>query len=324
MKKFNSVLLLTTYYLLLTAFVGCGKNEKKTALLTGTSADSYESSPMASAVVALFKSSGYGAGAGTTPTYGAPAKVGSKMQELGEADAEGKYTITDPMGMTVTIQFKKGSEVVYFNLEGPFGTSWENLYLYASQSLLETDKILTSSIGLTTTFPRYIPSMVCKLSGNTPIAWHEITSLPELQTDLQGFALFIITNFPDSMTNTVTGNIPGGTINLTLNSAMAQKATDAKPAHMTGSGTVTLHMGQTLNVTVDMYVGEKGPVSGTQTFTSSTGETGTMTFKSDGSVSGVVKSADGTTVATIEISADGTGTYTDIATGKTYIITGAA
>lgn len=321
MKKFSLFLISILIGVIFSS--GCGKNEKKTSLLTGTSVDSYESSPMASAVVALFKAAGTGAGAGTT-SYGAPAKVGTKMQELGEADAEGKYTIIDPMGMTIKIQFKKGTDVVYFNLEGPFGTSLSNLYLYASQSLSETDKILASSIGLTTTFPRYIPAMFCKLSDNTPIAWHPISSLADLQNLSSGLLTFIQSNFPDSMTNTVTGNIPRGTINLTLNTTMTQKATDANPAHMTGSGTITLHMGQVLSVTVDMCVGANGPVSGTQTFTSSTGETGTLTFHSDGSVSGVVKSTDGTTVATIKISADGTGTYTDIATGKTYIITGAA
>lgn len=321
MKKNN--LFLIPILIGVMVFAGCGKNEKKTSLLTGTSVDSYENSPMASAVAALFKTAGTGAGAGTT-SYGAPAKVGTVMQELGEADAEGKYTITDPMGMTIKIQFKKGNDVVYFNLEGPFGTSLSNLYLYVSSSSLSAEKILASAVTYQTTFPKYIPAMFCKLSNRAPIAWYTISSLADLQNLATGLLTFIQSNFPDSMINTVTGNIPRGTINLILTTAMTQKATNANPAHMTGSGTITLHMGQTLNVTVDMYVGSNGPVSGTQTFTSTTGETGILTFNSDGSVSGVVKSSDGTIVATIEISADGTGTYTDIATGKTYIITGAA
>ena len=108
MKKFSLFLISILIGVIFSS--GCGKNEKKTSLLTGTSVDSYESSPMASAVVALFKAAGTGAGAGTT-SYGAPAKVGTKMQELGEADAEGKYTIIDPMGMTIKIQFKWKDDV---------------------------------------------------------------------------------------------------------------------------------------------------------------------------------------------------------------------
>lgn len=179
-------------------FVGCGKNEKKISLLTGTSVLSYESSPMASALVALFNTASTGAGAGTT-SYGAPAKVGTGMPELGEANANGEYTFTNHMGMTVKMQFKKGNDVVYFNLEGPFGTSWSNLYLYASQSL-SAEKILVSAVTPQTTFPRYIPAMFCKLSDNTPIAWYTISSLVDLQNLASGLLTFIQSNFPNSMT----------------------------------------------------------------------------------------------------------------------------
>jgi hypothetical protein len=71
-----------------------------------------------------------------------------------------------------------------------------------------------------------------------------------------------------------------------------------------------------------MSVGASGPISGTQSFTSSTGESGVFTFASDGSMSGTV-SKGGSVVATVSIKADGTGTYTDLTTGQVYDITNA-
>ncbi len=323
MKKFSLFLIPILIGTML--FVGCGKNEKKSALLTGTTITTTQdssASPMASSVKALCITSGAGAGAGTT-SRGAPAKVGTVMPELGEAKDNGEYSFTNPMGMTIKLQFKKGTDVVYFNLEAPFVTfPPTNLYLYDSQSLSEVDKILASSVGQTTTFPRYIPAMFCKLDG-VPIAWYAIPTIQDMSGLETGLGTFIQTNFPDSMVTNVSGSIPGGTISMSLTSSMTQKPTNTNPSHQTGNGTITLNTGQVLDVTVDLYIGANGPVSGTQKFTSSTGESGTMTFAADGSMSGVVKK-DGVTIGTVVINADGTGTYTDTATGQTYTISGAA
>ena len=321
MKKFS--LFLIPILIGVVVFVGCGKNEKKTSLLTGTSVDSYQSSPMASSVVTLFSVSNDGATSGDT-SYGAPRKVGTQMEGIGEANANGEYSFTDPKGMTIKIQFKKGTEVVYFNLEGPFGPALSNLYLYASQSLSETEKILASSVGQTTTFPRYIPAMFCKLSDNTPNTWYAIPTIQDMSGLSTGLKTFIESNFPDSMVNKVSGSIPNGTIDLTLTTAMTKKPTDANPATMTGSGTITLNNGVVLTITsISIKVGDNGPISGTQTFTTSTGESGTMTFNADRSMDGTI-TKDGVVIATVHINADGTGTYTDVVTGQTYTITGAA
>ncbi|MEW6557364.1 MAG: hypothetical protein AB1349_08415 [Elusimicrobiota bacterium] len=293
---------------------------------TGETEESYESVPMASAMVALFSVSNDGAGAGTT-TYGAPKLVGTNMGDIGEADAEGYYSKTDPKGMTVKMQFKKGTDVVYFNMENTFPADHSGIYLYASQSLSVTPTKLGQNANpqeiMALTFPQYIPAMFCKLSDNQPLAWLTISSLAAMQTSSDTIKEFIESNFPDSLTNKITGNIPKGTIDLTLTTSMTQKPTTTQPATMTGGGTITLTTGEVLTVTVSLQIGPNGPIGGTQTFTASTGEVATMTFNADGSMDGTI-TKNGVVIATIHINADGTGTYTDVATGKTYTISNAA
>lgn len=308
-------------------FVGCGKNEKKTSLLTGTTTtSSYTNSPMASSVVALFRSSQSGSTGANSGSTQSPALVGTIMPQLGEADVNGEYTFTDPMGMTVKMKFKKGSDIVYyFNMAGTFDTSvtpW-SLYLYVSSQSLSVSKIHASEVNQNTSFPRYVPSIFCKLTDNTPIAWLTVVNLSGMSTLAADLKTFIESNFPDSLAVNVTGSIPNGTISLALTTSMTQKPTADKPAHMTGTGTITLNNGVTLTLnSIDVYIGPNGPQSGSQTFTASTGETGTMTFNADGSMDGKI-TKDGVVIATVHINADGTGTYTDLTTNQTYSITAA-
>lgn len=327
MKK-NIVLtsLLLIGLLLLTA---CGENKKKAELFgLNTAVASAQDMQLASSVGALYDVTKIGAGVGTT-SFGVRGRsyVGSNITGLGEADATGEYTVTNSgtPGMVCKVKFLKGTEVVYFNMAKTFGPNNDSLLLYTTKDLGTTPNTLADiprDATITTFFPKYLPSMFSKLDG-TPLDWLTIT-LPAdptqaLTTIRADVTTFISNNFPDSMVNTVNGTIAGGTIALTLNASMTDKPTDAKPAHLTGSGTITMTSGEVLAVNCDVYVGASGPVSGTQTFTSTSGISGTMTFNADKTMSGTISKA-GAVIATVSIAADGTGTLTDANTGAVSAI----
>jgi hypothetical protein len=88
---------------------------------------------------------------------------------------------------------------------------------------------------------------------------------------------------------------------------------------MTGNGTITFDTGEIITVTASMSCADTGPIGGTQSFSSTSGESGTMTFNADGSMDGVVMK-NGARIATMHIAADGNGTFTDLSTGQTYAI----
>ncbi len=338
MKKFIVFTSLLLIGLLL--LTGCGDNKKKAELfgLTNTATTVTSSAldtQLATTAEALYTVAGVGAGAGTT-SFGVPGRryVGTNMDSLGEADDEGFYTITAPglSGITCKLQFKKGSEVVYFNMEQIFGQNMGTLQLYPSDSLTSTpvtlaDMPTTNPILLAAFFPKYIPAMFCKLDG-TALAWHTIAAADVAgdptnaeSTILAALVDFINANFPDTMENTVTGRHGGATIALSLTAEMpANKPTDADPAELTGSGTVTLDTGEILTIVSDVTVGANGPIGGTQTFESTTsGLSGVLTFHTDQTLTGTI-SRDGVAIATIAIAADGTGTLTNIATGAVTAI----
>ena len=98
--------------------------------------------------------------------------------------------------------------------------------------------------------------------------------------------------------------------------------TDDNPQHMDGGGTITFDTGARWDVVCELNIGANGPVGGTQTFTSTTGESGRLTFNPNRSMDGVM-AMNGVNVAKILINADGTGTYTDLTTGTEYEITDA-
>jgi hypothetical protein len=336
MKKYLGSLLAVV---VIAGICGCGDNKTKekllgTTLVTSTTATggSFTSSPDATSMTALYKTSFMGAGAGNfsysspqrygAPTCGAPS--GSEGTGLGTPNADGEYVITDPMGMTVKIKFKNGSDTVYMNFDKVFTSA--GLTCYGSQSLSGTQYTLgrdsASVQSLIAALPVYIPSIWIKASTGAPMSWYTLNSA-KLTAGLTDLGTWMQSNFPDTMVNTVTGAIAGGTINMTMTTTnTAGRPTVANPVTMTGNGTITFDTGEVLTVTSNMSVGDHGPVSGTQTFSSSLGRSGVMTFKSDGSMDGTI-SMSGTVVATIHINADGTGTFTDVATGKTYSITGA-
>ena len=349
MKKLTS---LTLTAAVLLSLYGCGDNKTKEKLLgttivnstviSGSSSGSYTSNPTASSVTTLYNASFMGSGAGSF-SYGAPRRSfgraisGGGGAGLGTPDANGDYKINDShsLGMTVTLSFEKNSQKVYMNLDNAFANG--GLYMYApvgtTKSLSGTKYTLSGSADANTVGyylsqvgSLYIPSIWIKASDQTPIDWYEVTS-SKFQNALNDLNTWMTaTTFPDKMTNTVSGTIPGGggTMNMTMTSDMpiTGKPTNLLTASMSGSGTISFTSGETWAIITNMSIGDNGPVSGTQSFSSSNGTSGTMTFASDGSMTGVILSGT-TTIATISVNANGTGTYTDTATGKTYSISGA-
>lgn len=323
MKKFVVLIsLLLTGLLLLT---GCSK-DKVTDSNDDTPTVSALDTQLATATGALYDVTKVGAGAGTT-TFGVRGRsyIGTTMTGLGEAnDSTGEYTVADPgmPGLTCKLKFKSGSEVVYFNMAKVFGANNDSLQLYPSEDLEATGVTTVAAIPQDSTytafFPKYVPAMFCKLSDHTPLAWLTITAPADPQTAqttiFAALTTFINDNFPDSMTTVVTGTMNGAIVSLNLNSAMTDKPSDANPATMTGTGTITLSTGEILVITVNVTVGASGPIGGTQTFTSTTGLSGTLTFHSDKTMTGTV-SLTGSPIATVSIAANGAGTLTNIATG---------
>jgi hypothetical protein len=329
MKKFivlTSLLLIGS--LLLT---GCGENKKTSSLFGMTSTPAATASLMdtqlATTAGALYDVTKVGAGVGTT-TFGVRGRsyVGSTVTGLGEANDAGEYTVTNTgtTGLICTVKFLNSGQVVYFNMENPFGTTLDTLQLYSAQDL-SASKITIADVPRDATalalLPRYIPSMFCKLSDNEPLSWFSITSVAGLDQAAMEASIntFITNNFPDSMVNTVNGTMVAGTLSLTLTSTMTDKPTDANPADLAGSGTMTLATGEILAITVDVQVGATGPVGGTQTFTSTSGLSGTLTFNADKTMTGTISQND-VVIATISIAANGTGTLTDVATGAVSTI----
>lgn len=129
MKKFN--LFLISILIGAVFFAGCGKNEKKTSLLTGTVNQEGEialpttqegtaaTASAKSANLAAMSGGGVGAG-GFLASHRAISKTG--LADLGVIDSEGFYTI--PAGFTATtmkISFLKsdGSYINFSTLTGP-------------------------------------------------------------------------------------------------------------------------------------------------------------------------------------------------------------
>ena len=326
MKRYLSLILTALF---VTGLTGCGDNKtaKKllgTDMVVAPAGASSVASTKANSVKALYKSASIGAGAGAYSA--APGRFYSSARGglgLGTPNSNGEYTVSDTsLGMTSTIKFVKSGQTVYMDLTKVIsGTS---VLLYTAQDITGTGITLTSytaSYNPATSPTVYVPAFWLKASNNQPIAWLTATT-PTAFSGMEAF--FTATSYPDSMVNTVSGSVPGGTISMTLTSAMpSTKPTDANPATMTGNGTIKISAtGETLTVTASLSIGASGPVGGTQSFTSTSGESGVMTYSSDGSMTGTV-SKGGLVVATITISSSGSGTYTDKDSGKTYSITGA-
>jgi hypothetical protein len=323
MKKF--VVLTSLLLMGLLLFTGCHKDK-----VTDTEDDPVASTldtQLATTADALYTVVGVGAGAGTT-SFGVRGRsyIGSTMEGLGEADANGFYTVSDPgmPGVVCKLKFKSGTDTVYFNMENALGATQADPLLY-----LDTD-LSASSIALSTIpagpsaslvqFPRYIPTMFCKLSDNKPLDWFTIPTVLDLTTLEADLTTFINDHFPTSMENTVNGTVNGATVSMALTSAQINKPTDALPATLTGGGTITLSTGEVLTIVSAVTVGASGPIGGTQTFSSNTGGiTGVLTFHTDKTMTGTI-SQNGVAIATISIAANGTGTLTDIATGAVSTI----
>lgn len=322
MKKF--VVLTSLLLIGLLLLTGCSK-DKVTDTVDNPVATTLDTQ-LATTADALYGVTKVGVGAGTT-NFGVRGRtyVGSTMTGLGEAnDTTGEYTVADPgmPGVTCTLKFLHGIDVVYFNMAGAFGTNNDTLQLY-SDTDLTASKILVTDVPQDQTaaalFPRYIPSMFSKLTDNKPISWFTITAPGDMVTMETDLNAFINSNFPDSMVNRVSGTVGGATISLALTSTMTDKPTDLKPATMIGGGTITLSTGEVLTIVSNVTVGASGPIGGTQTFSSTSGLSGTMTFKADKTMDGTV-SKDGVLIANIHINVDGTGTLTDVITGAVTTI----
>ncbi len=338
MKKYFSVLCAAV---LLAGLNGCGDNKTRnklvgTEMVDANSGSGYTSNPVAASMTALYKASCMGSGAGGF-TYSGPRRFGAPSMApggeagagLGSRNANGEYvTVDSVLGMTVTLAFKKSGNTVYMDFDKAF--SQNGLFMYAAQSFSSTQYTLTSGVDpndiMTALLSAslWIPGVWTYASNGNPVSWYEVTTV-KMMSNLSDLSAWMTdsTRFPDSLVNTVTGAIPGGTMNMTMTTAMPSgRPTDASPCSMTGSGTVTFDTGEIWSVTSSMSIGDSGPIGGTQSFTSSDGTTGTLTFNADGSMDGLVASA-GATVATMHVNADGTGTFTDTASGQTYSITNA-
>ena len=322
MKK---IILLTSLLLMsLILLTGCGQNKKKAEILGLSSAPvvaTAQDTQLASSAGAMYDVTKAGTGVGTV-SFAVRSRytIGSDMADLGTADDQGFYTVTNSgtPGMVCKVRFKKGSDPVYFNMENILGTGLTDPQLYSDQDLTAS-KIALSTVpqgpgGALVGWPRYVPSMFCKVSNNKPLSWFSIASVLDLADMETNFNAWISSNFPDSMENTVTGTISAGVLALNLTSAMTDKPTDINKAHLTGSGTLTMVSGDVMTITSAVDIGASGPVGGTQSFTSTGGMSGTMTFHSDKTMTGTI-SKDGAVIATISVAADGTGTLTDAVTG---------
>jgi hypothetical protein len=338
MKKYLSLLLAVT---VLAGISGCGDNKTKqklygTSLINATSGNSYVNNPTAASMTALYKVTFAGAGAGDFSTGGMSvirrsegmsviqgAPSADEGVGLGTPNGNGAYVMADPvLGMTVTVAFSKGGTGVYMDFTKLFGS--DGLYLYSDDLLTATKSVMNQDFNplALTTFPQYIPSIWLRADTHQPERWYPINSLATFSDDFDGLSAWMMgTSFPDLMTTTVTGAVPGGTMNLSMTTTMVARATNETPVNMTGNGTITFDTGEVWTITSNLNIGENGPINGTQTFTSTNGNTGTLTFL-NGSMDGSVSAA-GVTIATIHINADGTGTYTDMATSTTYNITDA-
>ena len=341
MKKLTSSILILA---VIAGIYGCGDNKTKEKLI-GTAvidsgsaggASSFLASPDATSMTALYKAAFMGGGAGSfsmsaPARYGAPAayRAGASADDgvgLGTPDADGAYSVPDALGMTVKVTFKSaGGDAVYMDFTKVF--AGQTLFMYRPASLASGVRTTVGGADfnpLALTFPQYVPSIWIKASDREPLGWFPINSLATMEADMAGLGNWMTSAsaFPTTMENKVTGPVPGGTLNMTMTTAMPSgRPADAAPVTMTGSGTITFDTGEVWTLSQSMQVGTNGPVGGTMSYTSTTGETGTMTFNANGTMDGV-QTLNGATVGTIHINADGTGTYTD-KDGKVYAITGA-
>lgn len=307
------------------------------------------SNPTATSVSVLYATAFYGTGAGgfslsprmriSSPRMTPSADMGDGMGTLNTTT--GQYESTDATGASIKISFLDASSNILVLAPTKIINTTGQLLTYASQSLLSTTIALTldsTSAGLATLQTliaywaagggsRYIPSAWLYANG-TPLAWYELksadvdtTNTTTIATSVAAFSAkfqtFLLSNFPKTMVTNVSGSLPASgvtSMDINIRSDMpTTRPTAASPAHMTGTGTITLTSGNSLDITaVDLYVSDAGPIRGTQTFScTATGETGTLTFASDGSMSGTIMK-NGQQVGSISISANGSGTYTDL------------
>lgn len=330
MKKILSLLTVGVFMLGLSS---CDNKTKEKVInggvISGTS--SYLSSPPAASMTMLYKVAFMGSGAGDfSYTAGAPALKGPRRTAsadggLGTPNADGTYTLEDDeMGMTVTLNFKKSNQTVFMALSNLI--SGTGLCLYDGETLTATKTILNESFNpLAVSWPQHIPALWSWAANAQPIDWFDLADASALATLETGLNTWITGTaaFPDTIVNTVNGTVAGALVNLSMTTAMSSgMPTDAAPQSMTGGGTITFDTGAVWTVTCALSIGAEGPIGGTQTFTSTTGESGSLTFNADGSMDGAM-AMNGVNIATIHINADGTGTYTDLTTGTEYDITDA-
>lgn len=329
MKKIFSLLAVGVFMLGLSS---CDNKTKEKVLNGGiiSGSSSYLTCSPAASMTMLYKVAFVGAGAGSVSYAGAPALKSARRASgsddgagLGTPNADGTYTMDDDeLGMTVKLNFKKGANTVYMDMSNLM--SGTGLCLYSAELLSATKTIFTGE-SVPSSFPQYIPALWVRAVDSAPIAWYPINNQPELLALETGFNAWITGSsaFPDTIINTVNGTVVGAVVNLSMTTSMTSGCpTNAAPQAMSGSGTITFEDGAVWTVTCALSIGSEGPIGGTQSFTSTTGESGTLTFNTDGSMDGVMASS-GVNIATIHINADGTGTYTDLTTGTEYDITGA-
>jgi hypothetical protein len=346
-KKFNITVLAVLCCFLLIA--GCGNREKKNTMgATGSSSSSgYVSSTTSDEMATSF--GGMVTGMRTTTSASSSAKrtgallsssfapavtslvklssslVGTTLPGLGEADnTDGHYTMSGggqggngPSGtgkMWFLTDFGADrtdkSKVLYMLIPS-------NFTLYAQKDLTSTSIVAGQS---QLTGIKYLASMWRVLSTSAPqtSGWLELdfdtTSLSTLQSSVTTFFNDWSTYGGPKCINMVMDMTDPTGNKMHMDQSMEMRLgppTNAKPSHVTGSGTMTTKDGKEMKMVMDVYIGDNGPISGTMTLTVYTGHTATMTYNSDGTIDGVVKDSKGVQIGTIHIDANGTGTYSD-------------
>lgn len=328
---------------------GCGSREKKSIAGVLASGSEYTSSTTSDEMTTSISSMFSGmktSGTGTTSakrtgsllassvskslglTTQSVSLVGSNMPGLGESDStDGHYTISagsgtgpnDPTG-TGKLWFLTSfgadrtnkSNVLYMVI--PSGTS---LIAYDAKNVNTGNAVTVGS----TLFPfttYYLPSMWRKLSDNNPQSSGWLSLSLSTASTIQAQVNDFFNNWanyggPKGIAIVMDMICPvGNKVHQEMNMEMREgPPTSANPAHVIGTGYMITTKGEKMTMTMDAYIGDNGPISGTMTLTIYTGHVATITYNSDGSMTGVVKDKNGKQVGTIKINADGTGTFTD-------------
>ncbi|MFA5779768.1 MAG: hypothetical protein WC947_06495 [Elusimicrobiota bacterium] len=163
MKKFN--LFLISILIGAIFFAGCGKNEKKTSLLTGTSGGQPASQSTTASVAANCASmAAKAAGGGVSFAPHLSPSLHKVVTGLGEPDAEGYYTFGGYTGTTMKLQFLNSSRQPIMNIQsqemltlkyihvvlvsqyayGTFNGDFTMLYSTSSYETMESGTITTS------------------------------------------------------------------------------------------------------------------------------------------------------------------------------------